>query len=352
MKLKIKNCTIKHIETTVPSKIVNNIDLDFDEKLKKKVIKNTGVAQRYVLEDNQSFLEMYTQIGLNTLKSLNWDKNSIDGVIVVTQTQEYKLPATSCILQGTLGLSSEAFAYDISMGCSGYVYGLFNAMSNISASSGDIKRVLLFAGDASSTLIHPKNKSSVFLFGDAVSCTAIEYDINASETPFILKTDGREFDNIIVEDSGLRNKVTLKSFEEFEDEDGNINSKVCLKMDGAKVFSFTVDNVPNLIEETLKYTKIPKEQIDGYYFHQANKFMIEFLSSKVDVQDKTPINIEKFGNTSCSSIPLLLTQFKPNSKNNMLIGFGVGMSMGTAIVDLENTTFNHTVFEELRNDKI
>ncbi|WP_198305854.1 ketoacyl-ACP synthase III [Arcobacter vandammei] len=352
MKLKIKNCKIKHIETMVPSKIVKNIDLDFDEKLKKKVIKNTGVVQRYVLEDNQSFLEMYTQIGINTIKSLNWDKNSIDGVIVVTQTPEYRLPATSCILQGTLGLSSEAFAYDISMGCSGYVYGLFNAMSNISASNGDIKRVLLFVGDASSTLIHPKNKSSVFLFGDAVSCTAIEYDINSSETPFVLKTDGREFENIIVEDSGLRNKVTLKSFEEFEDEDGNINSKNCLYMNGAKVFSFTVDNVPNIIEETLEYTKIPKEQIDGYYFHQANKFMIEFLSSKIGVDEKTPINIEKFGNTSCTSIPLLLTDFKPNSKYNMLIGFGVGMSMGTAIVDLENTTFNHTVFEELRNDKI
>ncbi|OCL92927.1 ketoacyl-ACP synthase III [Arcobacter porcinus] len=352
MKTKIKNCKIIHIETMVPSKIVHNKDLDFDEKLKKKIIKNTGVEQRYVLDENQSFLEMYTQIGLNTLETLNWEKDSIDGVIVVTQTQEYKLPATSCILQGALGLSNESFAYDISMGCSGYIYGLYTAMSNISASNGDIKRVLLFVGDAISTIVNPKNKSNAFLFGDAVSCTAIEYDINASETPFILKTDGTEFDNIIVEDSGLKNRININSFDEFEDEDGNINSKNCLYMNGAKVFNFTVDNVPNIIEETLEYTKIDKENIDGYYFHQANKFMIEFLSSKVDVQDKTPINIEKFGNTSCASIPLLLTQFEPKSKNNMLIGFGVGMSMGGGVVNLENTTFNHTVFEELKNDKI
>ncbi|MCG3705722.1 ketoacyl-ACP synthase III [Aliarcobacter butzleri] len=345
MKLKIKNCKIKHIETMVPSKIVNNIDLEFEEKLKKKVIKNTGVVQRYVLEETQSFLEMYTQIGLNTIKSLNWDKNSIDGIIVVSQTPEYKLPATSCILQGTLGLNSEAFSYDISMGCSGYIYGLFNTMSNISATNGDIKRVLLFVGDAISTIVNSKNKSNAFLFGDAVSCTAIEYDINSTETPFILKTDGKEFDNIIIKDSGLKNKINVNSFEEFEDEDGNINSKNCLYMNGAKVFNFTVDNVPNIIEETLSYTKIDKENIEGYYFHQANKFMIEFLSSKIGVDKKTPINIEKFGNTSCASIPLLLTQFEPNSKNNMLIGFGVGMSMGTCIVDLKDTTFNHSIYQ-------
>lgn len=345
MKLKIKNCKIKHIETMVPSKIVNNIDLEFEEKLKKKVIKNTGVVQRYVLEETQSFLEMYTQIGLNTIKSLNWDKNSIDGIIVVSQTPEYKLPATSCILQGTLGLNSEAFSYDISMGCSGYIYGLFNTMSNISATNGDIKRVLLFVGDAISTIVNPKNKSNAFLFGDAVSCTAIEYDINSTETPFILKTDGKEFDNIIIKDSGLKNKITCNSFEEFEDEDGNINSKNCLYMNGAKVFNFTVDNVPNIIEETLAYTKIDKENIEGYYFHQANKFMIEFLSSKIGVDKKTPINIEKFGNTSCTSIPLLLTQFEPKSKNNMLIGFGVGMSIGTCIVDLKDTTFNHSIYQ-------
>ncbi len=345
MKTKIKNCTIKHIETMVPSKLINNMDLDFEEKLKKKIIKNTGVEQRYILDENQSFLEMYTQIGLNTLKTLNWDKDSIDGVIVVTQTQEYKLPATSCILQGALELNSESFAYDISMGCSGYIYGLYNAMSNIAASNGDIKRVLLFVGDASSSLVNTKNKSNVFLFGDAVSCTAIEYDINASETPFILKTDGREFKNIIIVDGGLKNKISCVSFEDYVDEDGNINSKNCLKMDGAKVFNFTIDNVPNIVEETLSYTKVKKEEIYNYCFHQANKFMINFLSTKIGVNDKTPINIEKFGNTSCASIPLILTEIKSSTKNNMLVGFGVGMSMGTCIVNLEDTTFNHSIYQ-------
>lgn len=341
MKVKIKNCNIRHIETMVPSKIIKNLDLDFDEKLKKKVIKNTGVEQRFVLEENESLQELYTKIGKNTLETLSWSKESIDGIIVVTQTPEFQLPATSAILHGALELNKDTFAYDISMGCSGYIYGLYNAMSNIAAADGAIKRVLLFVGDAISTIVNKKNKSNVFLFGDAVSCTAIEYDTKAIPTAFILKTDGSEYDNIIVEDSGLKNKISADSFIDYTDEEGNINSKSCLKMNGAKVFNFTIDNVPNIIEETLEFTDTKKEDVSNYCFHQANKFMINFLSTKIGVNDKSPINIQKFGNTSCASIPLLLTDFKPSNKNNMLIGFGVGMSMGTAIVDLTNTTFGH-----------
>lgn len=346
MKVNIKSCKIKHIETIVPSKVVDNMNLDFDEKLKKKIVKNTGVKQRHVLSEDESFMELYTKIGKNTMDSLSWDKDSIDGIIVVTQTPEYQLPATSTILQGKLGLSTEAFAYDISMGCSGYIYGLYNVMSNIAAADGEIKKVLLFVGDAISTIVNSKNKSNVFLFGDAVSCTAIEYDKNAKATPFILKTDGTQYDNIIIEDSGLKNKITCESFEDYTDEDGNINSKSCLKMDGAKVFTFTVDNVPSIVNETLEYTSKNKDDIDNYCFHQANKFMINFLSTKIGVNDKTPINIEKFGNTSCASIPLILTEFKPATANNMLIGFGVGMSMGTCILNLEKTTFKHGVYND------
>lgn len=345
MKVKLSSCSIRHIETMVPSKVVQNIDLDFEQKLKRKIIRNTGVQQRYVLDENESLLELYKQSAHKTLLTLGWEKESIDGVIVVTQTPEYQLPATSAILQGDLELSSEAFAYDISMGCSGYVYGLYSAMSNLAAAQGSMKRVLLFVGDAISTIVHPKNKSNVFLFGDAVSCTAIEYNPDAKETAFILKTDGREYHNIIVEESGLKNKMSCSSFEEFEDDDGNTNTRNSLSMDGASVFNFTVDNVPNLIDETLTYTQLEKEDISHYYFHQANKFMIDFLSSKVGVQSQTPINIDRFGNTSCASIPLLLTETQPIDHYSMLIGFGVGMSMGSCVVDLHETTYGHTIKE-------
>ncbi len=348
MKTKIRNCVVRHIETMVPSKIVNNIDLNFEDKVKKKIIKATGVIQRHILNDDESLVPLFREVGNNALKKLGWDKDSIDGIIVVSQSPEYKLPSNSCILQGELNLNNNCFSYDISFGCSGYIYGLFNAMSNIAASNGEIKRVLLFVGDALSTISHPKNQKNVFINGDAVSCTAIEYDINACETPFILKTDGKEFDNIILYDGGLKNRMSKESFEEYIDEEGDLNSKASLFMKGAKVFNFTVDNVPNIVEETLQYANINKDQITNFLFHQANKFMVDFLSTKIGVQDKSPINIEKFGNTSCASIPLLITDFKPSTKSNMLVGFGVGMSMGTCIVDLEKTTFNHGVY----NDKI
>ena len=290
MKTKIRNCKICHIETAVPETLVDNMSLDFDQKFLTKIIKSTGVKQRYVLKENQSFLNMYKQIGLNTLNALGWSKDSIDGVIVVTQTPEYKVPATSCCIQGELDLNSETFAYDISMGCSGYVYGLYSAMSTISASNGDIKRVLLFAGDAVSTINHAKNRSTGVLFGDAVSCTAIEYNKNMEEIPFVLKTDGKEFDNIIIEDGGLKNKMTCVSFEDYIDENGDINAKCYTKMSGAKVFNFTIDHVVPLVEEVLKYAQIAKNEISNYCLHQANKFMLEYLSSKLEIGEKTPIN--------------------------------------------------------------
>ena len=346
MKVTIKNCEIKHIETMVPSNKIDNNELDFEKRLIKKIIKNTGVVNRYTLEKDQSLMDLYIPIAKTTIEKLNWDIDSIDGIIVVTQTQEYQLPATSTILQGKLGLSKEAFAYDITMGCSGYIYGLYSMMSNVSAADGEIKRVLLFVGDAISTVVNKKNKSNVFLFGDAASCTAIEYNENAARVPFVLKTDGTEYDSIIIEDSGLKNKISESSFVEYEDEDGNINSKDSLKMNGAKVFNFTVDNVPPLIEESLEYSNTQKEDIQQYCFHQANKFMVTFLSTKVGINDKTPINIEKFGNTSCASIPLLLTDFKLDLEKVMLVGFGVGMSMGTAVVNLGKTTFGHRIFND------
>lgn len=162
MKTIINNCKIKHIETMVPKKIEKNINLDFDVKTKEKLIKSTGIKQKHILSQNESLLNLYIKIGKNSLNTLNWEKDSIDGVIVVSQSPEYQLPATSSILQNELGLSTETFAYDINMGCSGYIYGLYNAMSNISASLGQIKRILLFVGDAISKVIHKKIKQMHF----------------------------------------------------------------------------------------------------------------------------------------------------------------------------------------------
>ncbi len=346
MHTKIKNCSLRHIETMVPPTIVDNMSLDFDEKFKKKVVKNTGVRQRHVLDDDMSLLELYEAAGCNTLEKLGWERESIDGIIVVTQTPEYQLPATAAILQGRLELSKDTFAYDISMGCSGYIYGLYSAMSHIAASDGEIRRVLLFVGDAISTIVHPKNRSSVFLFGDAASCSALEYDPGASVTPFVLKSDGSEYRSIIVEDGGLRNRIGKHSFEEYTDEEGNVNTRASLKMDGATVFNFTVENVPALIEETLAYGGMEKGEISRYCFHQANKFMVDFLSMKAGIHEKTPVNIDKFGNTSSVSIPLLLSDFEISEKNTMLIGFGVGMSMGTCIVDLGHTSTAHSVYQK------
>lgn len=341
MKTIINNCKIKHIETIVPQKVEKNIDLDFDAKTKEKLIKSTGIKQKHILSENESLLELYVNSGESSLNKLKWTKDSIDGVIVVSQSPEYQLPATSAILQDKLGLSTKTFAYDINMGCSGYVYGLYSAMSNLSASSGHLKRILLFVGDAISRVVHKKNKTNAFLFGDAVSCTAIEYDEKASPTPFILENDGKYFQNIIVEHGGLKNKINLSSFEDYTDDEGNINSKACLKMDGLSVMKYTMKEIPRIVDELLNFSKKEKKDIDYFCFHQANELMIKHLSTKMQINEKSPTNIENFGNTSGVSIPLLITDKKLNGSNTMLISFGVGMSLGNCIVDLSNSSIEN-----------
>ncbi len=340
MKISLKTVSIRHIQSVVPEKIVNNSDLNFDEDLKTKIIKSTGVEKRHVLHSNQTLVELYIAAAQQTLEKLDWSVESINGIIVVSQTHEYKLPSTACVLHGLLNLSQDAFGFDIGMGCSGYLYGLYSGASTISLANGAIERVLVFVGDAIGTLCYSRNKSTTFLFGDAATCTALEYDSQAVTIPFLFKTDGKGYSHIIVEHGGLKHPIDESSYVEYEDTEGNINIKSCLSMNGAEVFNFTLMNIPDLIEETIEFAGIKKERVDAYCFHQANKFMIDFLSTKSKVTEKTPINLDAFGNTSCASIPLLICD-KPDrclKPYVMLIGFGVGFSMGTAIVDLTQTS--------------
>ncbi|MCP4109596.1 MAG: ketoacyl-ACP synthase III [Desulfobacteraceae bacterium] len=340
MNLKLENVTIRHINATVPSNTVDNLSLDFEENLKKKVIKNTGIKERRVIPDGTSLMELYIPCANETLEKTGWDIESIDGVIAVSQTHEYKLPASACIIHEKLGLKLDAFAYDITMGCSGYLYGLFSAVSSITVSRGSIKRVLLFVGDAPSTFCHPKNQSTIFLFGDAVSCTALEYDPQAGESFFVLKSDGRGYRHLIVEHGGLKHPIDESSYADIVDKDGNVTNKASVYMNGLEIFNFTIAQVPPLIDELSHISGTDKDKMEVFCLHQANKFILDYLAKKMKVKDRTPINLEKFGNTSCASIPLVIAD-RPDEclvRNAVLCGFGVGWSMAACLVNLEQTT--------------
>ena len=340
MYAKVKSVAVRHIGVTLPSKTIENSQNEFfDENTVRKVIANTGIETRHVLSEAESLADLYCTAAEDTLRITNWPKESIDAIVVVSQTREYLLPATACILQNRLGFSKETAALDISLGCSGYIYGLYSAMSMISGSGGGVKRVLLFVGDAVSTLSHPKDKTTAFLFSDAASCTALEYD-DGYASEFLLKTDGSGAEQIMVPASGLAGRNFKDVNLELEGSDGSVRTRASLHLNGTAVFDFTVREVPKLISESLEKAGISLDEAGVFCLHQANKFMLNFIGKKSRILDKMPIHIEKYGNSSGVSIPLLIADMPQHclKSHAVLVGFGVGWSMGSAIVDLKNVT--------------
>jgi 3-oxoacyl-[acyl-carrier-protein] synthase-3 len=336
MKSIINSCVIKKIVSVVPKNEIHNKSLSFDEKTIKKVIKMTGVETRRLLAEKDSLENLYILAAKNILNDI--DKNSIDAIFVITQTPEYRLPTTANILHGKLGLNKEAMAFDVNQGCSGYVYGLHLAMS-LMQSNTNLNRILLCAGEALSKIVCSENKSTAFLFGDAATVTLLEKDDLGEATHFLLRSDGVGAENLIVRDGGIAHPFNETSYQIKEDKDGNLNADAYLYMNGAEIFNFSVEEVPSLINDLLTFSSKSIDDIDVFCLHQANKFMLDYLADKLGISSKTPSNIQKYGNTSSASIPLLITTM-PDSclkKMALLAGFGVGYSMAAALVDLSKT---------------
>lgn len=344
MKITYTHAAISQIVTIIPNQKINNYDLPFDDKTKKKIIKMTGVETRYVLDEKTSLLPLYVQAAQEVFKTI--DPQSIDALIVVSQTPEYRLPTTANVLHGLLDLKKDALAFDINQGCSGYIYGLSQAFALLETTS-DIKRILLFDGDAISKISEPENKSTAFLFGDAASVTLCERTDN-SKSYFVLKSDGHGYKNLIIPDGGIAAPLRTASYEKQSDESGNITSASTLFMNGTEIFNFTIDEVPLLLEEVYALSGENPETIEVFCLHQANRFMLDFLADKMGIATKTPINIDRYGNSSSVSIPLLISDLpeKCCRPRSLLAGFGVGYSMGAALLDLANTQTTLKGFEE------
>lgn len=327
----LENKKISYVCGILPSKKIQNVDNPyFDETRKNRIIRLSGIKERYVLDrsKNERMIDLYKQAGEHTIKKQNWDKNKIKGIIVVSQNHEYKFPSTAVLLQEELGLSKDCFAYDIVMGCSGYVYGLFAAMSHLSK---ECDKILLFVGDPINDFIYPKNQSVAFLFSDAASCTALEY-CEGFNVQFLFETDGSGKNAIIVPHGGSANLISSQSFQEYHDSDGNTNIKTCMEMKGLEVFNFTFKNIPNIILKILEKQKLDIQDISKFFLHQANYYALIQIKDKLRIPDACfPINITKYANTSCTSIAILLAEEKSYHQNNVImVGFGVGLSICAA----------------------
>jgi 3-oxoacyl-[acyl-carrier-protein] synthase-3 len=253
--------------------------------------------------------------------------------VFVSHTQDYKLPSTACILQDRLGLSKETMAFDVPLGCSGFAYGMSIAGNLLS--SGQIKKGLLLVGNTQSVYASPYDKSTALLFGDAGSATALEFDAEADEMFCHYQTDGSGYQNLIVPDGGCRHPFSAESLAYEEFDEGVRRTRLHEKMEGASVFEFAYFQVPKSLKALMKEHGLGNEDVDYLLLHQANQYITDCVVKKMKfAPERVPSNIDRFGNTSGTSIPLLMVtelreQLQGQRLRHLCCGFGVGLSIGT-----------------------
>jgi 3-oxoacyl-[acyl-carrier-protein] synthase-3 len=336
----IPNISITGIAACVPKKVVNNIDLtdNFSIEELQKVINAVGIENRRIVDNNVCASDLCFYAADKLLNDLNIDRNSIDVLIFMSQTGDYKIPATAPILQERLGLSMNTACFDIGLACSGYVYSLTTISSYLNLPN--INRVLLLDGETFSKIVNTKDKTNRLLYGDAGTATLLEKK-EGKKFYSLLQTDGKGWEAVHIKAGGSRNQIDLNSLEEKERADGSIGNDMEVYMNGVDVFNFTMRVVPKSIKEILERSNITLDEIDKIIFHQANKFMTDFFVKKLKIpSDKVPYSIQKFGNTSSSTIPLTiaseLKDWKSENKKVLLCGFGAGLSWASAITDLSD----------------
>jgi 3-oxoacyl-[acyl-carrier-protein] synthase-3 len=336
--LEIKNVRIAGISACVPKEVEENLTLPLfsSQEEASKFIESTGVERRHI---SKKYLtsDLCLHAAEKMISNLSWQKEDIDALVFVTQGPDYILPATSCILQDRLGLNEECYALDISLGCSGWVYGLSVAANLIS--SGMMKKALFLCGDTSHAT-STEDKSAYPLFGEAGTVTALEFSEQSDSLKFHFATDGSGYEAIIIPDGGFRNQFSEKSLKMVEIEPGIKRSRMNAVLNGMDVFAFGISKAPQTVRKLSEKFGIDLDTVDYFVLHQANLFMNEKICKKLKLpEEKVPYSLKNFGNTSSASIPLtILTELKEavsKEKHSFIgCGFGVGLSWATVAFDL------------------
>ena len=337
--LEIKNVRIAGIAAGVPKFVASNLHpLEDDgvsrEYSPKAFVEATGVLERR-LSDTLTTSDLCYEAAEKLISDLGWDKTEIDALVFVSQTADYILPATACILQDRLGLSKECYAEDVALGCSGWVYGLSNVAALLA--SGAIRKALLLAGDAKKRAKGSRDP----LFGYAGTATAVEFVEGAAGFQFHFGTDGSGYDAIITPDGGSRNQVSVDTFR-LEEVDGKMMHRMQTRMKGMDVFSFGITTAPKSVKKLAERFGVDYLDYDYFVFHQANMKMNNLIVKKLKLDpQKVPSCMYHFGNTSSASIPLtIVTQLKGMFEDKptrfICCGFGVGLSWGTVALTTDN----------------
>ena len=336
---RIQGVRVKGLACAVPER-TRSVEDDaraFGQVEIDKISKSTGILRRPTTR-TLCASDLCQAAAERLLDRAGWERGSIDLLVMVTQTPDHRLPATSCVLHGKLGLGKGCATFDVNLGCSGYVYGLWIAAQMVA--SGSVQRALLLVGDTVSRTVSPEDRAVAVLFGDAGSATLLEADPGAPPMVFTLGTDGTGYQHLIIPAGGFRQPSTPSSGERVQHPDGNARSDDDLYMAGAEVFTFTIREVPPLVRGLLSAAGWTADHVDAFLFHQANEFMVRYLAKTLRLPgEKVVVAVKERGNTSGASIPLamadtLAARLGAGPIHLALVGFGVGLSWAAAAITL------------------
>jgi 3-oxoacyl-[acyl-carrier-protein] synthase-3 len=328
---------IKAISYYLPEKVVTNEELvkEFPEWSVDKVAQKVGVDSRHLAAEDETAGDMAEKAARKLFEEYGVSPADIDFLLLCTQSPDYFLPSTACILQDRLGIPTSAGAFDYNLGCSGCIYGMAVAKGLIAA--GIAKNVLLLTAETYTKYLHPSDKSNRSIFGDGAAACLISTDGFANIGEFALGTDGSGADHLIVKTGAARHRTATGKF--TEDDEGHAWHDDYLYMNGGAIFNFTLDAVPAMMKDILQKNGIEQDQIDYYVFHQANKFMLNTIRKVCGLpKDKFHVNLSETGNTVSSTVLIGLkdcldTQAIKAGDKVLVTGFGVGLSWGGTVLN-------------------
>ncbi|MEI7676095.1 MAG: ketoacyl-ACP synthase III [Bacteroidales bacterium] len=347
--LTFENIGIVGLAAAVPKNIIYNYEYTkyFPKEDVKAVVDKIGIFERRFAEDGVCSSDLCFAAAEKLISDMTIDREEIDLLVFVSQTPDYRMPATSIILQNRLGLSHDTIAFDLNLGCSGFIYGLSIIYSLMERSN--LRKALLLDGETRSRIYSPRDRKTAFIFGDGGVAALIQRKESFGKSYFSMNSDGSKEDLIKMNAGGYRIPTTSETLKEkVVDEYGNIRSEEHGYMNGGDVFNFVIKEIPADIKKIFGYAEIQLSEIDYFVFHQANDFINSYLAKKLKLDvAKVPSTIAKFGNTSSVSIPLtIVTELQDkliDKKQLFLSGFGVGMTWASAIISTENCHISELV---------
>lgn len=334
-----KNVGITAMAACVPKNVIDNYNYGLDiwpKEEVKQVVDKVGVTERRFADEKTCSSDLCFAAAEKLIADNNIDKSEIDLLVFLSQTPDYRMPATSILLQDRLGLPMSCMAFDISLGCSGFLSAL-NVVYSMMQNKG-FRKALLLDGETRSKVYSAKDRREAFIFGDAGVAVLVERDEKFGESHFSVNSDGSRGELIMIKGGGYRNMSSLETLKEkVVDEYGNIRTDEQGHMEGADVFNFVIIEVPKDIKRLMEATGQDIQQMDYYVFHQANAFINNYVAKKMKLdKTKIPWTIQKYGNTSSVSVPLtIISELKDQMvgrKNLLMSAFGVGMAWATATI--------------------